>query len=167
MTTHWADIDLLSVSSLEVSVFKREQFTRAQVFADAAHINAMFKEIAAGTVEQHQKWNFTMVYQADDKLEYHLATVTEILPSDTKIEDFDFTVNTISAKLTLDGDVADKVATQRELQKRQALKARMVERAQELAEQEKYRKLAEQDDEMKKLYQQMYGDDQNNNQLMF
>lgn len=119
----------------------------------------MFKEIAAGTVEQHQKWNFTMVYQADDKLEYHLATVTEILPSDTKIEDFDFTVNTISAKLTLDGDVADKVATQRELQKRQALKARMVERAQELAEQEKYRKLAEQDDEMKKLYQQMYGDD--------
>lgn len=154
-------------------------FIRAQVFADAAHINAMFKEIAAGTVEQHQKWNFTMVYQADDKLdlvvgdlvilpvwrsktrnlEYHLATVTEILPSDTKIEDFEFTVNTISAKLTLDGDVADKVATQRELQKRQALKARMVERAQELAEQEKYRKLAEQDDEMKKMYQQMYGND--------
>lgn len=153
-------------------------FIRAQVFADAAHINAMFKEIAAGTVEQHQKWNFTMVYQADDKLdlvvgdlvilpvwrsktrklEYHLATVTEILPSDTKIEDFEFTVNTISAKLTLDGDVADKVATQRELQKRQALKARMVERAQELAEQEKYRKLAEQDDEMKKLYQEMYGE---------
>lgn len=152
---------------------------RAQVFADAAHINAMFKEIAAGTVEQHQKWNFTMVYQADDKLdlvvgdlvvlpvwrsktrklEYHLATVTEILPSDTKIEDFEFTVNTISAKLTLDGDVADKVATQRELQKREALKARMVERAQELAEQEKYRKLAEQDDEMKKLYQEMYGND--------
>lgn len=154
-------------------------FIRAQVFADAAHINAMFKEIAAGTVEQHQKWNFTMVYQADDKLdlvvgdlvilpvwrsktrnlEYHLATVTEILPTDTKIEDFEFTVNTISAKLTLDGDVADKVATQREMQKRQALKARMVERAQELAEQEKYRKLAEQDDEMKKLYQQMYGND--------
>lgn len=154
-------------------------FIRAQVFADAAHINAMFKEIAAGTVEQHQKWNFTMVYQADDKLdlivgdlvilpvwrsktrklEYHLATVTEILPSDTKIEDFEFTVNTISAKLTLDGDVADKVATQRELQKRQALKARMVERAQELAEQEKYRKLAEQDAEMKKLYQEMYGED--------
>ena len=120
-----------------------------------------------------------MVFQADDKLdlvvgdlvilpvwrsktrklEYHLATVTEILPSDTKIEDFEFTVNTISAKLTLDGDVADKVATQRELQKRQALKARMVERAQELAEQEKYRKLAEQDDEMKKLYQEMYGED--------
>lgn len=154
-------------------------FIRAQVFADAAHINAMFKEIAAGTVEQHQKWNFTMVFQADDKLdlvvgdlvilpvwrsktrklEYHLATVTEILPSDTKIEDFNFTVNTISAKLTLDGDVADKVATQRELQKRQTLKARMVERAQELAEQEKYRKLAEQDDEMKKLYQEMYGND--------
>lgn len=154
-------------------------FIRAQVFADAAHINAMFKEIAAGTVEQHQKWNFTMVYQADDKLdlvvgdlvilpvwrsktrklEYHLATVTEILPSDTKIEDFNFTVNTISAKLTLDGDVADKVASQRELQKRQALKARMVERAQELADQEKYRKLAEQDDEMKKLYQEMYGED--------
>lgn len=153
-------------------------FIRAQVFADAAHINAMFKEIAAGTVEQHQKWNFTMVYQADDKLdlvvgdlvilpvwrsktrklEYHLATVTEILPSDTKMDAFDFTVNTISAKLTLDGDVADKVATQRELQKRQALKARMVERAQELAEQEKYRKLAEQDDEMKKLYQEMYGE---------
>lgn len=153
-------------------------FIRAQVFADAAHINAMFKEIAAGTVEQHQKWNFTMVYQADDKLdlvvgdlvilpvwrsktrklEYHLATVTEILPSDTKIEDFNFTVNIISAKLTLDGDVADKVASQRELQKRQALKARMVERAQELAEQEKYRKLAEQDDEMKKLYQEMYGE---------
>lgn len=139
----------------------------------------MFKEIAAGTVEQHQKWNFTMVYQADDKLdlvvgdlvvlpvwrsktrklEYHLATVTEILPSDTKIEDFNFTVNIISAKLTLDGDVADKVASQREMQKREALKARMVERAQELAEQEKYRKLAEQDDEMKKLYQQMYGND--------
>lgn len=154
-------------------------FIRAQVFADAAHINAMFKEIAAGTVEQHQKWNFTMVYQADDKLdlvvgdlvilpvwrsktrklEYHLATVTEILPSDTKIEDFNFTVNIISAKLTLDGDVADKVASQRELQKRQALKARMVERAQELADQEKYRKLAEQDDEMKKLYQEMYGED--------
>ena len=154
-------------------------FIRPQVFADAAHINAMFKEIAAGAVEQHQKWNFTMVFQADDKLdlvvgdlvilpvwrsktrklEYHLATVTEILPSDTKIEDFEFTVNTISAKLTLDGDVADKVATQRELQKREALKARMVERAQELAEQEKYRKLAEQDDEMKKLYQEMYGDD--------
>lgn len=154
-------------------------FIRAQVFADAAHINAMFKEIAAGTVEQHQKWNFTMVFQADDKLdlvvgdlvilpvwrsktrklEYHLATVTEILPSDTKIEDFEFTVNTISAKLTLDGDVADKVATQRELQKRQALKARMVERAQELAEQEKYRKLAEQDAEMKKLYQEMYDED--------
>ena len=154
-------------------------FIRAQVFADAAHINAMFKEIAAGTVEQHQKWNFTMVYQADDKLdlvvgdlvilpvwrksthnlEYHLATVTEILPSDTKMDAFDFTVNTISAKLTLDGDVADKVATQRELQKREALKARMVERAQELAEQEKYRKLAEQDDEMKKLYQEMYGND--------
>lgn len=154
-------------------------FIRAQVFADAAHINAMFKEIAAGTVEQHQKWNFTMVYQADDKLdlvvgdlvilpvwrsktrklEYHLATVTEILPSDTKMDAFDFTVNTISAKLTLDGDVADKVATQRELQKRQALKARMVERAQELAEQEKYRKLAEQDAEMKKLYQEMYGED--------
>lgn len=153
-------------------------FIRAQVFADAAHINAMFKEIAAGTVEQHQKWNFTMVYQADDKLdlvvgdlvilpvwrsktrklEYHLATVTEILPSDTKMDAFDFTVNTISAKLTLDGDVADKVATQRELQKRQALKARMVERAQELAEQEKYRKLAEQDAEMKKLYQEMYGE---------
>lgn len=153
-------------------------FIRAQVFADAAHINAMFKEIAAGTVEQHQKWNFTMVYQADDKLdlvvgdlvvlpvwrskthnlEYHLATVTEILPSDTKIEDFEFTVNTISAKLTLDGDVADKVASQREMQKREALKARMVERAQELAEQEKYRKLAEQDDEMKKLYQEMYGE---------
>ncbi|WP_278838612.1 hypothetical protein [Ligilactobacillus saerimneri] len=92
------------------------------------------------------------------KLEYHLATVTEILPSDTKMDAFDFTVNTISAKLTLDGDVADKVATQRELQKREALKARMVERAQELAEQEKYRKLAEQDDEMKKLYQQMYGE---------
>lgn len=154
-------------------------FIRAQVFADAAHINAMFKEIAAGTVEQHQKWNFTMVYQADDKLdlvvgdlvvlpvwrsktrklEYHLATVTEILPSDTKMDAFDFTVNTISAKLTLDGDVADKVATQREMQKREALKARMVERAQELAEQEKYRKLAEQDDEMKTLYQQMYGND--------
>lgn len=153
-------------------------FIRAQVFADAAHINAMFKEIAAGTVEQHQKWNFTMVYQADDKLnlvvgdlvilpvwrsktrnlEYHLATVTEILPSDTKMDAFDFTVNTISAKLTLDGDVADKVATQREMQKREALKARMVERAQELAEQEKYRKLAEQDDEMKKLYQEMYGE---------
>ena len=154
-------------------------FIRAQVFADAAHINAMFKEIAAGTVEQHQKWNFTMVYQADDKLdlvvgdlvilpvwrskthklEYHLASVTEILPSDTKMDAFDFTVNTISAKLTLDGDVAEKVATQRELQKREALKARMVERAQELAEQEKYRKLAEQDDEMKTLYQQMYGND--------
>ena len=154
-------------------------FIRAQVFADAAHINAMFKEIAAGTVEQHQKWNFTMVFQADDKLdlvvgdlvilpvwrsktrklEYHLATVTEILPSDTKIEDFEFTVNTISAKLTLDGDVADKVATQRELQKRQALRARMVERAQELAEREKYRKLAEQDAEMKKLYQEMYDED--------
>lgn len=153
-------------------------FIRAQVFADAAHINAMFKEIAAGTVEQHQKWNFTMVYQADakldlvvgdlvilpvwrsktHKLEYHLATVTEILPSDTKMDAFDFTVNTISAKLTLDGDVADKVATQREMQKREALKARMVERAQELAEQEKYRKLAEQDDEMKKLYQEMYGE---------
>ena len=27
MTTHWADIDLLSVSSLEAPVFKREQFT--------------------------------------------------------------------------------------------------------------------------------------------
>lgn len=154
-------------------------FIRAQVFADAAHINAMFKEIAAGTVEQHQKWNFTMVYQADDKLdlvvgdlvilpvwrskthklEYHLATVTEILPSDTKMDAFDFTVNTISAKLTLDGDVAEKVASQREMQKREALKARMVERAQELAEQEKYRKLAEKDDEMKKLYQEMYGED--------
>lgn len=154
-------------------------FIRAQVFADAAHINAMFKEIAAGTVEQHQKWNFTMVYQADDKLdlvvgdlvvlpvwrskthklEYHLATVTEILPSDTKMDAFDFTVNTISAKLTLDGDVAEKVASQREMQKREALKARMVERAQELAEQEKYRKLAEQDDEMKTLYQEMYGND--------
>ena len=27
MTTHWADIDLVSVSSLEAPVFKREQFT--------------------------------------------------------------------------------------------------------------------------------------------
>ena len=27
MTTHWADIDLLSVSSLEAPVFKREWFT--------------------------------------------------------------------------------------------------------------------------------------------
>ena len=28
MTTHWADIDLLSVSSLEAPVFKREWFTK-------------------------------------------------------------------------------------------------------------------------------------------
>lgn len=155
---------------------------RVQVFADADCINAMFEEIAAGMTEQHQKWNFAMVYHADDKLdlvagdlvvvpvwrklthnlEYHLATVTEVLPSDTKPDAFDFTVNTISAKLTLDGDVADNVARHRELQKRKALKARMIKRAQELAEQEKYRKLAEQDDEMKKLYQKMYGSDQNN-----
>lgn len=154
-------------------------FIRVQVFADADCINTMFEEIAAGTAEQHQKWNFAMVYHADDKLdlvtgdlvivpvwrklthnlEYHLAVVTEVLPSDTKTDAFDFIVNTISAKLTLDGDVADKAARHRELQKRKILKARMIKRAQELAEKEKYRKLAEQDDEMKELYRKMYGDD--------
>lgn len=153
-------------------------FIRVQVFADAAHINAMFKEIAAGTVEQHEKWGFTMVFKASDKLnltvddlvivpvwrsqthklEYHLATVTEVLPAKITADDFNFTVNTISAKLSFDGDIAEKITTHRAVQAKEALKARMVERAQELAEQEKYRKLAEQDDEMKKLYQEMYGE---------
>lgn len=38
MTTHWADIDLLSVSSLEAPVFKREWFTKA---ADQYSIDQM------------------------------------------------------------------------------------------------------------------------------
>lgn len=154
-------------------------FIKVKVLNDAAHINALFQEVAAGTIKNHSKWSFEMTYQADDalnlqiedlvivpvirhrthQLEYHVAIVTQIMPADTTEDQFEFRTNFISAKFSLDGDLKQNVEGQRQAAVKADLKNRMIQRAHELAEREKYRKLAETDEEMKKLYEQMYGED--------
>ena len=58
MTTHWADIDLLSVSSLEAPVFKREWFTFSQfvIWSD------LLKQYLSPFTNCHQKETITLLY---------------------------------------------------------------------------------------------------------
>lgn len=150
-------------------------FINVQVYNKLSGINQAFQEIQSGAIDTHGKWSFEMTYQADESqhvkegdlvivpvwrknhnLEYHIAQVTKLWGPETTTEDFNFSVNFISAKLSLDGKVKELVDKRYETERKAKIMNQMKARAEELKTRAVYQKLAETDPEMKRLFEQMY-----------